>query len=577
MKTCIVTSDLVGPIKNGGIGTHCYYLARFLRQELGHEVTVLFTSSISEAALRPWIKRYSKEWGIRLVGLKSTVSWPQIKQSPSYPVLRRSRQVYDWLKEQDFDYCHFEDWQPEGFLAIQAKRTGQAFEKTELIFGLHGNAEWSREGMLAYDENWTLGLANEYMARYCAEHADLLLSPSQHMFDWAQAHRWTLTTNRRVIPYLFELPFEPQPKPFARRHLIFFGRLETRKGLVVFVNALQALAPRLADEQKPIRVTFLGRNYYIGKQLATDYLAEAMKPCGQAFDWQVVSDLGQPEALRFVADHADALVVLPSLVDNLPFTVIECLQLRLNLIASRVGGIPELIDTPECLFEPTPQALSQKLLECLRDGVPAARSRYHADDARAAWRKVHEPGAYPARPPKELRAPKVSVCVPHHNYGEFLTLALDSLASQTYKNFEVIVVDDGSTESRITQDVPLATEEVPAARMAVPGKGERIHRTDAQLRCARGDGRVFGVCGFRQCQHATNAGAIGARHGDFGRGLLKLSQSGIQQRPFAAVGAMETPVRTFGAVPGTRDVPEYPRRREFYHPPRGLRRTWRFP
>jgi len=51
--------------------------------------------------------------------------------------------------------------------------------------------------------------------------------------------------------------------------LIFFGRLETRKGLVVFVNALQALAPRLADEQKPIRVTFLGRNYYIGKQLAT--------------------------------------------------------------------------------------------------------------------------------------------------------------------------------------------------------------------------------------------------------------------------------------------------------------------
>jgi GT2 family glycosyltransferase/glycosyltransferase involved in cell wall biosynthesis len=446
MKTCIVTSDLVGPIKNGGIGTHCYYLARFLREELGHEVTVLFTSSISEAALRPWKKRYSKEWGIGLVGLKSTVSWPQIKQSPSYPVLRRSRQVYDWLKEQDFDYCHFEDWQPEGFLAIQAKRTGQAFDKTKLIFGLHGNAEWSREGMLAYEDNWTLGLANEYMARYSAEHADLLLSPSQHMFDWAQAHRWTLAANRRVIPYLFELPFPPQPKPFARQHLIFFGRLETRKGLIVFVKALQALAPQLTDRPEPIRVTFLGRNYYIGKQLATDYLAEAMKPCGKAFDWQVVSDLGQPEALRFVTDHANALVVLPSLVDNLPFTVIECLQLRLNLIASRVGGIPELIDTPECLFDPTPQALSQKLLECLRDGVPAARSRYNADDACAGWRKVHEPDAYPARPTREIRAPRVSVCVPHHNYGEFLPLALDTLASQTYKNFEVIVVDDGSTD-----------------------------------------------------------------------------------------------------------------------------------
>ncbi len=228
--------------------------------------------------------------------------------------------------------------------------------------------------------------------------------------------------------------------------MIFFGRLETRKGLVVFARALQALAPRLPDSREPIRVTFLGRNYFVGKQLAADYLAEAMKPGGQAFDWEVVSDLGQPEALRFVTDHADALVVLPSLVDNLPFTVIECLQLRLNLIASRVGGIPELIDTPECLFDPTPQALSQKLLECLRDGVPAARSRYNTDDARAAWRKVHEPDSWPSRPAKELRTPKVSVCVPHHNYGEFLPLALDTLASQTYKNFEVIVVDDGSTD-----------------------------------------------------------------------------------------------------------------------------------
>src|ERR1035438_10497344 len=179
------------------------------------------------------------------------------------------------------------------------------------------------------------------------------------MFDWAQAHRWTLAANRRVIPNLFELPFAPQPRPFARRHLIFFGRLETRKGLVVFAKALQALAPRLPDRQEPIQVTFLGRNDFVGKQLATDYLVEAMKPCGQAFDWQVVSDLGQPEALRFVTDHADALVVLPSLMDNLPFTVVECLQLRLNLIASRVGGIPELIDTPECLFEPTPQPLHQ--------------------------------------------------------------------------------------------------------------------------------------------------------------------------------------------------------------------------
>ena len=280
MKTGIVTSDLVGPIKNGGIGTHCYYLAKFLRRELGHEVTILFTASIPEESLRPWRKRYSKEWGIRLISLKETIRDPYPKQSPPYPILRRSRQVYDWLKQQDFDYCHFEDWQPEGFMAIQAKRTGQAFARTKLIFGLHGNPEWSRDGMLAYEDNWTLGLTHEYMDRYCAEHADLLLSPSQHMFEWAQTHHWTLQPNRRVIPYLFELPFEPHPKPFARQHLIFFGRLETRKGLVVFVKALRALAPHLKDRREPLRVTFLGRNYFVGKQPAAEYLQAAMAPLG---------------------------------------------------------------------------------------------------------------------------------------------------------------------------------------------------------------------------------------------------------------------------------------------------------
>lgn len=436
----------MGPINNGGIGTHCYYLARFLKRDLGHEVTILFTAPVTEETLRPWRKRYSKEWGIHLVSLNEISGGPRITQSPPYPMLRRSLQVYDWLKDQDFDFCHFEDWHPEGFVAIQAKRTGQAFANTQLILVMHGNPEWSREGTLAYEDNWTAGLAHEYMARYCAEHADLLVSPSQYMLDWAQARHWTPPSNRCMIPLLFEQPFEPSPKPFAREHLIFFGRLETRKGLVVFTKALRALAPSLRNRPRPLQVTFLGRDGFVGKQRATDYLSEAMRPLHTICDWSIISNLGQPDALRFLADHGDALVVIPSLSDNSPFTVIECLQLRLNMIASRVGGIPELVDSPECLFEPTPAALKEKLLACLHNGTPDIRARYSTDAAREAWSRVHETGAFPTCPPKSYGTPKVSVCVPHHNYGKFLPLALQSLAEQTYGNREVIIVDDGSTD-----------------------------------------------------------------------------------------------------------------------------------
>ncbi len=42
--------------------------------------------------------------------------------------------------------------------------------------------------------------------------------------------------------------------------------------------------------------------------------------------------------------------------------------------------------------------------------------------------------------------PKVSVCMAYYNHGQYLTAAVESLATNTYPNFEVIIVNDGSTD-----------------------------------------------------------------------------------------------------------------------------------
>ena len=447
-KICIVVPDSADLFLDAGIGAHPLSLARLLAVKEGHEVAVLLADDFCSAE----IGRLRAHFGsrrLRFVSISDIPAGPRTRIPPCEAAAVSNR-VFNFLRNASFDVVHFQDRQANGFIPIQAKRTGLALSDTALVVSMHGSSAWVREGTREWRRRPFEESALDYCERYCCEHADLLIGSGEHLFRWAEAEGWALAPERRVLPRLFEpgsLVF-PGAADADPSHLAFFGRLETRTGLELFCSAVSRLLKSGPASHGVRKVTFLGRPGYAGTDLtgkrpAMDFIREFMgRWLAAGAEVKVEAELGFSQALSFLR-RSGAMAVLPYLQDDFPCSALGCLECGIPFLASSAGGIPEFV-AGNVLFDPDVPSL----VAALRDRAGAigkAQSLYSRGKARQDWLSLHEsPPPSAARPRPELNEPKVSICVPHHNRGKLLPQLLSSLEDIDYGDFEVIVVDAGS-------------------------------------------------------------------------------------------------------------------------------------
>ncbi len=447
LRVCIVSPEFVGPSRNGGIGTAYTAMADALAAA-GHEVTCLHANAEECAAadFPSWQAQY-KQRGLRLVALPGA---PLAVDGSAHGA--RSYEVYQWLKRNDhFDFIHFPEWQALGFHSQVAKQQGLAFAGTRMCVGLHSMTVWikdaNREHLASVPE-----LQLDHLEQQTVALADAVISPSRYLLKWIQARGWTIPVHAYVQQNMMPRSIhEAAPKPASAsqtvREIVFFGRLETRKGVVLFCDALDRLVAEHGTRE--LSLTFLGKDAPVERYSGEAYVRKR----AERWPWRVqfLKDRNQPQAMEYLRGEG-RLAVMPSLSENSPYTVLECLGAGIAFLASRVGGIPELIaadDVPEVCFETRPALLAGRLDVALRQGFRPARTALDAEQNKRAWIAWHEEqGVAPlpsARSITPTTWPKVSLCMTTFNRPALLAQALASVKAIVYPNLEVVLTDDGST------------------------------------------------------------------------------------------------------------------------------------
>ncbi|MBX7144042.1 MAG: glycosyltransferase [Oligoflexia bacterium] len=445
-RICIVTPDIIGPVRNGGIGTHCYYLALELAKLDRTEVTVMFTGPYEQSSREQIIESF-KKLNIEFCDMEDAPGCGFNRHGCEW-FIDRSLRVKEFLAARRFTQVHFQDWQANGFATVQAKHTGVAFYDTLLTVTLHSSSQWVREGMKAWPHHPLQDAMLDYCERYVAQYADVVISPSEYMLNWAQSKGWKLADERKVMPYCFISSTDPKSAQsnaaIDYSHLIFFGRLETRKGLEMFTTGLErALSSSTAHGIK--HVTFLGKigntQYGYDAGVHLENLRANLKK--HAVEIDIVTDFSSIQANEFLV-KARGVVFICSLQDNYPYTVIECLENRVPFIATKTGGIPELVSN-EALFAPNINEMTKAIVNRAHH-IAACSSKYDRSKALLLWSALGARTETAIKPELDV-ARKVSICVAYYNYGKYLPQLLESLAESSYPNFEVVAVNDGSTDA----------------------------------------------------------------------------------------------------------------------------------
>jgi len=359
---------------DGGLGNYVNRVSKVLA-DLGHDVHVVTLSQQDEAAFerdgvmvhRVMLKRVWQTLNrLTRYSLPTTLHWLNF----STQVFRKLKQLH---RKKPFHLIQYPNYSSCGVFSIPVLRTAHVVRAS------------------SYDPacNDLSGLKRNLDLTIAERLQTLQYRLTRNIHVPSLAMQTTLSTkvgvrNARVVrsPFYVEtLDWDPSVcDRFLKdkKYVLYFGRFQLHKGFHTLVRAL----PRFFDRYPDAYAVLVGRD--METALGSSMAAFARAHCRQFGDRLILLENLRHAQLYPVIDRSH-LVVLPSLIDNLPNSCLEAMGLGKVVIGTKGTSFEELIKdgVNGFLVDPNSQfALADKLISAwvdprLNQMAAAAKQRMH--------------------------------------------------------------------------------------------------------------------------------------------------------------------------------------------------------
>lgn len=349
------------------------------------------------------------------------------------------------------------------------------FNKLKVVLTLHAPS------FLYYEYNRVPAMQLPYfwigqMERWCIMAADKLNAPSSFIVQAIKPFMPELP-EVTIVP----LPFEPLKKAQLdnntnpRDNWFFFGKLTPQKGIVPLLKNFRKLW--MTGWEKPLFLIGGGNHYYHPERM--DMQEWVKKKYGNEIQTGKLILLGSLSPAQWKEKTQNgAVILIPSIGDNYPYTVIESLINGNIVLASKQGGQTEILVNNQngFLFDHNEEDSLIKQVHVINNlpieqiqnirinAIRSVEERHNYQNVYAQKEKVIESAealnhiklSFPFltksitpdyQAPETGKKDLLSVVVPFYNMGPYVEESLRSIYGSDYKNIEVIVVNDGSDNS----------------------------------------------------------------------------------------------------------------------------------